>query len=71
MRISKTWETTDLSSTVWRWQKRRKNEWPLKDIHRVVMSSDQPWNGLSPDGSSLIMREVGSRELYSLELQLP
>jgi hypothetical protein len=43
----------------------------LKDIHRVVMSSDQPWNGLSPDGSSLIMRDVGSRELFSLELQLP
>src|SRR5579864_6707538 len=43
----------------------------LKDIHRVVMSSDQPWNGLAPDGSPLIMRDVGSRELYSLELQLP
>jgi len=43
----------------------------LKDIHRVVMSSNQPWNGVAPDGSPLIMRDVGSRELYSLELQLP
>jgi Tol biopolymer transport system component len=43
----------------------------LKDIHRVVMTSDQPWNGLAPDGSPLIMRDAGSRELYSLELQLP
>jgi eukaryotic-like serine/threonine-protein kinase len=43
----------------------------LKDIPRVVMSSDQPWNGLTLDDSPLIMRDVGSRELYSLELQLP
>jgi Tol biopolymer transport system component len=43
----------------------------LKDIHRVVMSSDQPWNGVAIDNSPLIMRDVGSRELYSLELQLP
>ena len=43
----------------------------LKDIARPVMSSDQPWNGLAPDNSPLIMRDVGTRELYSLELQLP
>jgi len=35
------------------------------------MGSQQPWNGITPDNSPLIMRDVGSRELYSLELQLP
>ena len=43
----------------------------LKDIARPVMSSGQPWNGLAPDNSPLIMRDAGTRELYSLELQLP
>jgi Tol biopolymer transport system component len=43
----------------------------LKNIPRPVMSSGQPWNGLTPDNSPLIMRDVGAEELYSLELQLP
>jgi dipeptidyl aminopeptidase/acylaminoacyl peptidase len=44
----------------------------LKGIARVNMpESALPWNGVAPDGSPLIMRDVGSRELYSLELQLP
>jgi Tol biopolymer transport system component len=44
----------------------------LKGISRVSMlESGVPWNGVAPDGSPLIMRDVGSRELYSLELQLP
>jgi Tol biopolymer transport system component len=44
----------------------------LKNISRVNMpDSGLPWNGVAPDGSPLIMRDVGSRELYSLELQLP
>ncbi len=44
----------------------------LKGISRVAMpESSVPWNGVAPDGSPLIMRDVGSRELYSLELQLP
>jgi len=44
----------------------------LKGISRVAMpESGAPWNGVAPDGSPLIMRDVGSRELYSLELQLP
>jgi len=45
---------------------------PLTGISRVSMQdSGVPWNGVAPDGSPLIMRDVGSRELYSLELQLP
>jgi len=44
----------------------------LKGIARVAApDSNAPWNGVAPDGSPLIMRDVGSRELYSLELQLP
>ena len=44
----------------------------LKNVLRVNMpDSGAPWNGVAPDGSPLIMRDVGSRELYSLELQLP
>ena len=44
----------------------------LKAVSRVNMSdSGAPWNGVAPDGSPLIMRDVGNREVYSLELQLP
>ena len=44
----------------------------LKDIPRVSLSiSSSPWNGVAPDGSPLIMRDVGNREFYSLELELP
>jgi lipid-binding SYLF domain-containing protein len=42
----------------------------LKDVPRVSLS-EGPWNGVALDGSPLIMRDVGNRELYSLELQLP
>jgi eukaryotic-like serine/threonine-protein kinase len=44
----------------------------LKDVPRVLLSiSGSPWNGVAPEGSPLIMRDVGNRELYSLELELP
>jgi len=44
----------------------------LKGISRVLMpDGGSPWNGMAPDGSPLIMRDVGNREIYSLELQLP
>ncbi len=44
----------------------------LKGIPRVdTTDSGIPWNGIAPDGAPLIMRDVGSRELYSLDLQLP
>jgi len=33
--------------------------------------SGAPWNGVAPDGSVVIMHDLGSRELYSFELQLP
>jgi hypothetical protein len=44
----------------------------LKDVPRVLLSiSGCSWNGVAADGSPLIMRDVGNRELYSLELELP
>jgi Tol biopolymer transport system component len=44
----------------------------LKDVPRVLLTlSGGPWNGVAADGSPLIMRDVGNRELYSLELELP
>jgi len=42
----------------------------LKDVPRVSMpDSGVPEMGVAPDGSPLIMRDGGSQELYSLELQ--
>lgn len=50
----------------------RKRFASLKDISRVVLfDSQQPWNGVSNDGSPLIMRDVGSRQVYSIDLKLP
>ena len=45
----------------------------LRGVARVSApdSGATAWNGIAPDGSPLIMRDVGSREVYSLELQLP
>jgi len=44
----------------------------LKDVPRVSLTqSGGTWNGIAPDGSPLIMRDVGNREIYSLALQLP
>ena len=44
----------------------------LKGVSRApVPATATPWNGIAPDGSLLIMGDVGNRELYSLDLQLP
>jgi serine/threonine protein kinase/Tol biopolymer transport system component len=43
----------------------------LRDIPRVGVDYGAFWSGLTPAGSPLIMRDVSSREVYSLELQLP
>ena len=48
--------------------------WRRSPRHRARVNTPEsgvPWNGIAPDGSLLIMRDVGNRELYSLELQLP
>jgi len=44
----------------------------LKGIPRVSLSlSSVPWNGVTPDGSPLIMRDIGNRGIYALDLELP
>ena len=43
----------------------------LRDIPRVFLAYGSFWSGLTPNGSPLIMRDASSREVYSLELQLP
>jgi hypothetical protein len=42
----------------------------LANFRRVV----QPWvswMGLTPDGSPLLMRDIGSQELYALDFEAP
>jgi eukaryotic-like serine/threonine-protein kinase len=56
---------------IWVADGRKERVASLKNIPRPIVSGDQPWNGLDPDNSPLIMRDVGTRELYSLELELP
>ncbi len=38
----------------------------LKDFRRVEFSL-YPWSGLTPDGSPLLMRDIGSQEVYALD----
>ena len=38
----------------------------FKNLHRY-----DAWCGLTPDGSVLVVRDVGSDEIYSLEMELP
>jgi Tol biopolymer transport system component len=30
-----------------------------------------PWTGLAPDGSPLILRDIGTQEIYALDVELP
>lgn len=44
----------------------------LRGVSRFpVPGTATPWNGIAQDGSLLIVRDIGNRELYSLDLQLP
>ena len=42
----------------------------LKDFRRVVTPWIS-WSGLSPDGSPLLMRDIGSQEVYALDFEAP
>jgi len=42
----------------------------LKDIRRPY-TGWAPWMGVTPDGSPLIMRDLGNQEVYALELENP
>ena len=42
----------------------------LKDFRRVEFSY-YPWSGLTPDGAPLLLRDVGTQEVYALDFDAP
>jgi len=42
----------------------------MKDFRRVEFSYF-PWSGLTPDGAPLLLRDVGSQEVYALDFEAP
>ncbi len=42
----------------------------FKDFRRVEFSS-YPWSGLTPDGAPLLLRDVGTQEVYALDFEAP
>jgi Tol biopolymer transport system component len=42
----------------------------LKGLRRAV-SSWTPWSGVTPDGSPLLVRDIGSQEVYALDFDAP
>ena len=42
----------------------------LKDFRRVTWGH-LPWLGLTPKGEPLVMRDIGSQEVYALDFQEP
>jgi Tol biopolymer transport system component len=43
----------------------------LGNAHMAPGVSDQPWAGLTPDGSPLIARQAGTEEIYVLDVDFP
>jgi eukaryotic-like serine/threonine-protein kinase len=42
----------------------------LKDFRRVIFAF-YPWSGLTPDGAPLLLRDVGTQEVYALDFDAP
>jgi len=42
----------------------------LKEFRRVEFSY-YPWSGLTPDGAPLLLRDVGTQEVYALDFEAP
>jgi eukaryotic-like serine/threonine-protein kinase len=43
----------------------------LKDLHRYNITMAGAWSGIAPDGSALFARDLGTSEIYALDLDLP
>jgi eukaryotic-like serine/threonine-protein kinase len=43
----------------------------LKDLHRYGSPVAGSWSGVAPDGSGLFARDLGTSEIYALDLELP
>jgi eukaryotic-like serine/threonine-protein kinase len=42
----------------------------LKDFRRVTFPT-YPWSGLTPEGTPLLLRDVGTQEVYALDFEAP
>jgi Tol biopolymer transport system component len=42
----------------------------LKDFRRVVTPWIS-WSGITPDGAPLLMRDIGTQEVYALDFEAP
>ena len=43
----------------------------LKDFRQPVGPLGSDWSGLAPDDSPLLLREIGTTDIYALDLDLP
>jgi eukaryotic-like serine/threonine-protein kinase len=43
----------------------------LKDLHRYGSPVAGAWSGVAPDGSGLFARDLGTSEIYALDMDLP
>ena len=46
---------------------------PVLSLKNIRRAAGYPgvWSGIDPDGSPLIVRDIGSQEIYALDWQLP
>jgi hypothetical protein len=43
----------------------------LNDVPRIGGVNGSPWSGLDPQGLPLVVRDIGSQEIYALDVDLP
>jgi Tol biopolymer transport system component len=43
----------------------------LKDVRRIAAWTGLPWSGIDPEGVPLVVRDIGSQEIYALDVQFP
>ena len=44
----------------------------LKDVRRTGNEGPfSPWSGLTPDDSPLVLRDIGTQEIYALDVEFP
>jgi hypothetical protein len=42
----------------------------LNDFRRMIFPV-YPWSGLTPDGAPLLLRDIGTQEVYALDFEAP
>jgi len=42
-----------------------------KNVGRMTTGTIVPWLGLAPDDSPLFARDIGTQEIYALDVDLP